>query len=121
MGPLRDHFIEINGESVTLRKITNAVYDAGYDELDMDSSTKSDSTIKVLLQPGTAQVYDRILEGENSTQEDMSITFKSDCVVAIGDFILINGAVWQVDDLNKRTYQGMSPFKGTITEPRVVE
>ena len=110
---LRDHFIETIGEDVTLRKVTNAVYNS-YDELDLESSTVSNTAIKALISPGTAQVYPRELEGRDSRPNPMSITFKSDCTVNIGDFIVIGGEVWLVDELNKRTYQGMSPFKGRI-------
>ena len=110
---MRDHFIDTIGENVTLRKVTNAVFNS-YDELDLESSTVSNSTIKVLMSSGTAQVYPREMEGRDNRSDPMDITFKSDCLVVIGDYIIINGVVWIVDQLNKRTYRGMTPFRGRI-------
>ena len=108
---VRDHFIDAIGEDVTLRKVTVPVFN-DYDEL--ESFTPVDTTIKVLMSSGTAQVYPREMEGRDNRSDPMDITFKSDCTVVIGDFIVIGSVVWLVDELNKRTYRGMSPFKGRI-------
>ena len=108
---LRDHFIDAIGEDVTLRKLSNKVFNS-YSEL--ESFDAVDTAIKVLMSTGTAQVYPREKEGRDNRPKPMDITFKSDCMVAIGDYIVINGAEWLVDELNIRTYRGMSPFKGRI-------
>ncbi len=108
---LRDHFIETIGEAVTLRKLSNKVFNE-YSEL--ESFDVDDTPIKVLLSTGTAQVYPREKEGRDNRPEPVEITFKSDCTVLIGDSIVINGDEWLVDELNIRTYRGMSSFKGRI-------
>jgi len=108
---LRDHFINTIGEDVTLRKISNKVFN---DYSELVSFDIDDTPIKVLMSTGTAQVYPREKEGRDNRPKPMDITFKSDCTVLIGDYIVINGDEWLVDELNIRTYRGMSPFKGRI-------
>lgn len=108
---MRDHFIHTTGSEVILRKLTNEVFNE-YSEL--QSFDVADTPIKVLLSTGTAQVYPREKEGRDNRPKPMEIIFKSDCTVVIGDYIVINGDEWLVDELNIRTYRGMSPFKGQI-------
>lgn len=108
---MRDHFIDSQGADVVLRKITDPVKNT-YDE--RESFTPVDTNIKAMLSPGTAQVYPREIEGRDNRPKPMGITFKSDCTVVIGDYVVINGVEWLVDELNIRTYRGISAFKGRI-------
>ena len=110
---MRDHFIDSQGTDVTLRKLSNKVFNS-YSEL--ASFDADDTPIRVLLSPGTAQVYPREKEGRDNRPKPVDITFKSDCTVVIGDYIVIDDAEWIVDELNIRTYRGMSFFKGRIVK-----
>ena len=110
---MRDHFIETNGLSATLRVPNVTQYNA-YHEIDWDTSTWTDTSIKVLLGPQVKDRHRKSPEGLTETSEDLNITFKSTDSPAIGNLVIIGGITYRIIDLWTRPYQGLTVKKGIV-------
>lgn len=111
---MRDHYIETNGVSATLKVPDVRVYTAGYHELDWAASTWTDTSIKVIVGPLTKDRKRKLSEGLVAEKEDLQVTFKSDTTIAIGNLVVVGSVIYRLIDLSTRPYHGILVQKGIL-------
>lgn len=113
--------IDRDGETVTLQRITNAVFD-GYDELDSDASTIEEVGIEAFISQPSEEEMTR-LEGKASRETlkasvDSSIDIEADRVGG-ADEVIRNGTRYKVAEVRRDRHPMVGIEKTTtFLDPR---